>query len=60
MRSNVADTANGTAAVGFVASYLAGFDWPTIAAFLAAVYSLILIGEWIWRKVSKLRGARAS
>lgn len=25
-------------------------DWGDIAAFLAAIYSLILIGEWAWKK----------
>lgn len=25
-------------------------DWGDVAAFLAAVYSLILIGEWLWKK----------
>jgi hypothetical protein len=59
VRGSAIDTANGTAAVGFVASYLAGFNWPTIAAFLAAVYSLILIGEKVWRFIRKLREARA-
>lgn len=25
-------------------------SWSDVAAFLAAVYSLILIGEWAWKK----------
>lgn len=26
-------------------------DWGDVAAFLAACYSLILIGEWLWKKL---------
>lgn len=25
-------------------------SWADFAAFLAAIYSLILIGEWVWKK----------
>lgn len=34
------------AAVGFT-------SWTDVAAFLAAVYSLILIGEWLWKKLGR-------
>ncbi|SNR73879.1 hypothetical protein SAMN05192560_0788 [Methylobacillus rhizosphaerae] len=30
-------------------------SWADFAAFLAAVYSLILICEWVWKKVQSLR-----
>lgn len=46
------DTANGVAAGGFLVSWFAGVNWPQIAAFLAAVYSLFLIAEklYTWGK----------
>lgn len=62
MKQNMWDAANGTAAVGFVASVVAGWDWPTIAAQLAAFYTLILIGEkilrayWRWQDRKKADG----
>lgn len=34
------------AAVGFT-------SWTDVAAFLAAVYSLLLILEWVWKKVGR-------
>ena len=34
------------AAVGFT-------SWADVAAFLAAVYSLILILEWVWKKFGR-------
>lgn len=34
------------AAVGFT-------SWTDVAAFLAAVYSAILIGEWCWKKCGR-------
>jgi hypothetical protein len=52
------DAANGTAAVGFIASVWAGFDWPTIAAFLAALYSAFLIGEKLYRWIKAWRARR--
>ena len=27
------------------------FDWASVAAMLAAVYTMLLILEWIWKKV---------
>lgn len=48
LRQNAWDAANGVAATGFVASFLAGVDWPAIAAFCAAAYSLILIAEKLY------------
>lgn len=26
-------------------------SWADVAAFLAAIYSMILIGEWCWKKI---------
>jgi hypothetical protein len=34
------------AAVGFT-------SWTDVAAFLAAIYSLLLIAEWVWKKVGR-------
>ena len=34
------------AAVGFT-------SWTDVAAFLAAVYSLLLICEWLWKKLGR-------
>lgn len=34
------------AAVGFT-------SWTDVAAFLAAVYSLLLIAEWLWKKLGR-------
>lgn len=31
-------------------------DWGDVAAFLAAVYSLILIGEWVYKRFLKRKG----
>ncbi len=56
MKHHAWDAVNGTAAVGFVATYLAGWNWSTIAALLAAIYSLLLIGE---KAVSIYRRLRA-
>jgi hypothetical protein len=28
-------------------------SWTDFASFLGAVYSMILIGEWLWKKVFK-------
>ena len=58
MRSPAWEAANGTAAVGFVASVAAGVNWSTIAAFLAAVYSLFLIGEKLFRWYKAWRARR--
>lgn len=55
MKHNTWDAVNGTAAVGFVASYLAGWDWPAIAAFLAAVYTLSLLVEKVYGWVRRFR-----
>lgn len=33
-------------------------DWGDVAAFLAACYSLILIGEWVWKKLKGRRAAK--
>lgn len=47
----------GSAWAGTAMSYclnLLGFkDWADFAAFLAALYSLILIGEWIYKRFMK-------
>lgn len=52
------DTANGVAAGGFLVSWFAGVNWPQIAAFLAAVYSLFLIAEKLytwWKRAAQRR-----
>lgn len=28
-------------------------SWADVAAFLAAVYSLLLIGEWLWKRLGR-------
>lgn len=43
-------------AVSFISSVLAGIDWPAAAAFLATLYSLILIGEKVYRWFRKGSG----
>jgi len=32
---------------------IAGYTWSEIAACLAAIYTLILIGEWAWKRLIK-------
>lgn len=29
------------------------WSWADLAAILAAIYSAILIGEWIWRRIAR-------
>jgi preprotein translocase subunit SecF len=58
LRHQAWDAANGTAAAGFVVSVIAGFNWPQIAAFLAAVYSAFLIGEKLHRWFKAWRAKR--
>ena len=53
------DAANGAAAGGFLVSWLAGLDWPQVAAFLAAIYTAFLILEKAWTVAVKWRGRRA-
>lgn len=50
------DNVNLGLAVSFISSVLAGIDWPAAAAFLATIYSLILIGEKVFRWVKKGKG----
>lgn len=33
-------------------------SWSDAAAALAALYSLLLIGEWVWKKISKHRAKK--
>lgn len=33
----------------------AGISWNEIAAILASIYSVMLIGEWIWKKYKAWR-----
>lgn len=49
VRHDALDNVHLGMAVSFITSVLGGVDWPAAAAFLAAVYSLILIGERIVR-----------
>lgn len=28
-------------------------SWADVAAFLAAIYSLLLIGEWLWKRLGR-------
>ena len=58
MRSPAWEAANGTAAGAFAVSVVAGFNWPQIAAFLAAVYSAFLIGEKLYRWFKAWRAKR--
>lgn len=39
------------AAVGFT-------SWADVAAFLAALYSALLIGEWLWKRIFRPFGER--
>lgn len=41
------------ATTAVAAAGIAGYTWSEIAAFLAAVYTAILIGEWLWKRVIK-------
>ena len=34
---------------------IAGYTWPDIAAILASVYSLVLLSEWVWKRLLKPR-----
>jgi len=43
----------GTLWGGVALSKLGIYTWSDVAAVLAAVYSLILIGEWCWKKFLK-------
>lgn len=52
------DAVNGVAAGGFLVSWFAGVNWPQVAAFLAAVYSLFLIVEKAWSKYAAWRERR--
>lgn len=45
-----AGTAWGGTGIAFYLERLGFSSWGDVAAFLAAVYSLILIGEWCWKK----------
>ena len=45
-----AGTAWGATGVGFILETLGFHSWGDFAAFCAAAYSLILIGEWAWKK----------
>lgn len=58
MRHNAWDAVNGTAAVGFLASYMAGIGIADVAAFLAAVYSLILIIEKVGPRIKRWAAGR--
>lgn len=49
VRHSAFDNVNLGLAVSFISSVLAGFDWSAAAAFLAMVYTLILIGEKVYR-----------
>jgi hypothetical protein len=40
-------------AISFISSVIAGIDWPGVAAMLAAIYSLLLIAEKLYRWVKK-------
>lgn len=41
------------AASAVVAAGMAGYSWSEIAAMLAALYTVILIGEWMWKRIVK-------
>lgn len=41
------------ASTAVAAAAFAGYTWSDIAAFLAAVYTAILIGEWVWKRLIK-------
>ena len=58
MRSQAWETANGTGGAGFVVSVIAGINWPQIAAMLAAIYSALLICDWLYRKIKGWRAKR--
>lgn len=51
-----AATAWGGAGISYYLEKVGFNDWGDVAAFLAACYSLILIGEWVWKK---FKGRRA-
>lgn len=59
MRQNAFDNVNLGLAVSFFSSVLAGFDWSAAAAFLAMVYTLILIGEKVYRWFGKPKKVNA-
>jgi hypothetical protein len=39
-------------------AWLGGLTWGELASILAAIYTAILIGEWIWKKVKAFRGKK--
>lgn len=43
--------------VSQVLSFFGFHSWGDFAAFCAAVYSLILIGEWLWKKWKAREGS---
>jgi hypothetical protein len=50
-------TAWGGYSVSQLLSFFGFHSWGDFAAFLAAVYSLILIGEWCWKKWKAREGS---
>lgn len=50
--SQSTDIANPAAKAGVAAAaVVAGLSWGDIASILAAAYTALLIGEWVWKKV---------
>ena len=37
--------------VSVAAAGIGALSWPDIAAILASIYTLVLMGEWAWKKV---------
>jgi hypothetical protein len=61
MRNSAAwDATNVTAAGGIVYSWYAGVDWPTLAAFLAALYGFVILAEKLTSITTKLLKWRKS
>ena len=55
MRSEALETLKAAPSVGFFASWMAGVDWNSAAAFLACVYTAWLLGEKGWKTCKGLR-----
>lgn len=53
-----AASAWGGAGISYYLEKVGFNDWGDVAAFLAACYSLILIGEWLWKKLKGRSSAR--
>ena len=61
--SAVSAIASGLKASGpatYLGGVIYGVPWGPIASMLAAVWSAIVIGEWVWKKIKAFRAKQAT